>query len=222
LAILTAIVSSFGLANGYFNLIHAGAIIAKEKAALSFVGKTGYLGMFFILNFSTIPVYVLVPFYGYLCSLGIFNIYKTLLVLTLSALVLDEVEYFSGRYVARSLLMKALSRVGVSESRLEAADDWIEKHGVFAVFLSTYFLELGDLSCLAAGTLDMNPVLFTAANLAGEGSQFALLLYLGYTGSNVLNSSFDYANRWWMLIALTISAIYIATYVTIHLAGARK
>ncbi|WP_449461836.1 DedA family protein [Tardisphaera miroshnichenkoae] len=213
ISIIGFVVSAVGLLNGYFHVIDISAYISQQKSALSFLSSTGYVGMFFIFDFSAIPVYVLVPFYGYLCYLGDFSLRLTFFTMTASALFLDEVEYFSGRFVARSILQKALAHFRVGQKQLEDAQKWIERHGPFSVFMSTFFLELGDATSLAAGTLKMNVIQYTAASLAGDAAQIALLLYLGYVGLNVLKPSLDYAYRYWFMLAMLCAAVYSIAYI---------
>ncbi|MGC8674746.1 MAG: DedA family protein [Thermoprotei archaeon] len=213
ISILALVVSAVGIFNGYLRAIDVSAYISEQKKSLSFLSSTGYVGMFFIFDFSTIPVYVLVPFYGYLCYIGDFSLRLTFITMTASALFLDEVEYLSGRFVARSILRRVLAHFKVGQKQLEKAQIWIERHGPFSVFMSAFFLELGDATSLAAGTLKMNVVKYTAASLAGDASQIALLLYLGYAGLNVLKPSLDYAYRYWFMLAMLCSIGYIVAYM---------
>lgn len=217
ISILGLVASVVGLLNGYLRLIDISTYVSEQKGALSFISSTGYLGMFFIFDFSTIPVYLLVPFYGYLCYIGDFNLRLTFITMTTSALFLDEVEYMSGRFVARSILQRILAHFKIGQKQLEDAQKWIERHGPFSVFMSTFFLELGDATSLAAGTLKMNVIKYTAASLAGDAAQIALLLYLGYVGLNVLKPSLDYAYRYWFMLAMLCSIGYLIAYMKLML-----
>jgi len=213
ISVLIGLGSSIALLNGYFRMIDVSPYVAKEKLALRFLSATGYVGMFFIYDFSTIPVYVLVPFYGYLCYLGYYNLRLTFLVMTASAIFLDELEYFSGRFVGRSILLRVLSLFGIQEKQLDQAENWIATHGPFSIFMSTFFLELGDVASLAAGILKMNFVQYTIASFAGDSLETALLLYIGFVGVNVLNSSLDYSFRFWLFLALAFSMAYLLIYI---------
>lgn len=213
MSVIGLVASVVGLLNGYFHFIDISMYVSRQKSALSFLSSTGYVGMFFIFDFSGIPVYVLVPFYGYLCYIGDFNLRLAFLTMTASALFLDEVEYLSGRFVARSILQRVLAHFKVGQKQLEDAQNWIKRHGPFSVFMSTFFLELGDATSLAAGTLKMSVIQYTAASLAGDAAQIALLLYMGYAGLNVLKPSLDYAYRYWFAIAMLCSIGYLIAYV---------
>jgi len=73
----------------------------------------GYLGMFISIAFLPVPDYFLVPAYGYLSLLGMFNPYYTFWVCLAGAVL--PVEYVCGRLAARPLMLKVTSFLRISE-----------------------------------------------------------------------------------------------------------
>jgi membrane protein DedA with SNARE-associated domain len=217
---VTLALSAVGFLNGYFHFVNAAYYYNYERHALLPLGKTGYMTMFLVICFFPVSDYVLIPFYGYLSSLGYFNIYVTLFVIMFSLMFIAEIEYFGGRFAGRPLLVKALSYFRITEKDLDAADRWLERHGPFSIFMSTFVPYFRNVTSLAAGTLKMNSAYYFLINLAGYLLRAIVLLYLGYAGLNAMTPSFDYYNRIPLLIAAILSALIFA--ITAFIARSKK
>ncbi|MEM3498000.1 MAG: DedA family protein [Conexivisphaerales archaeon] len=205
--------STVGFLNGYFRFINATAYYNYERVVLLPIGKTGYFTMFLIICFFPVSDYVLIPFYGYLSSLGYFNVYTTFFVILGSLMFIAEIEYFGGRFAGRSLLLKALSYFKIGEKELQVADKWLENHGQFSIFISTFIPYFRNVTSLAAGTLRMNSVYYFIVNLVGYLIRTLILLYLGYAGLDALTPSFDYNYRLPLFISAIIASLVLALTV---------
>lgn len=170
-----------------------------------------YLGMFLSILLLPIPDYVLVPVYGYLSAIGIFNPLTTFLVCLVGAVI--PVEFIPGRYAARPLLLKGLRYFGITENDIGVADRWIGEHGKFSIFISTFIPFFYSVVSLAAGTLRMSFVDFLLSSAAGFGVRYAFLEYIGYKSVFIFTVSFDYSNRGLFSLLLVLSAIYAAVYL---------
>jgi membrane protein DedA with SNARE-associated domain len=175
--------------------------------------------MFISIAILPVPDYFLVPAYGYLSSIGIFNPYSTFLVCLVGALF--PIEYACGRLVAKPLLLKALSLFRISEENIETADRWLVEHGRFSIFISTFIPFFYTVASLAAGTLKMSVVEFLLASSAGFGLRFAFLEVVGYYSIYVFTASFDYSQRTLFSLLLILSSVYTALYLARTLARRR-
>ena len=211
-SILVALVSVLALLNGYYHYFNFSPFSVRGEVSSSFLA-VGYLGMFLTIAFAPVPDYLLVPIYGYLSSVRIFDPLTTFVVCVAAALFLMELEYVGGRLVARPLLFKALSYFRITEKDIEAADRWLMMHGKFSMSVSTFIPYFYSLTSLAAGTLKMRPIGFSFACLAGFGLRFAFLEYVGYSSINVFSPGFDYSQRATFILLLASSSLYVALYL---------
>jgi membrane protein DedA with SNARE-associated domain len=211
ISILIVLLSVLALLNAYFHLINVSSYNINDKGVSSPFLLVGYLGMFINLAISPVPDYFLVPAYGFLSSIGLFNPYYTFLVCLLGALF--PIEYACGRLAARPLLLKALSVLRISEKNIEMADKWLLEHGKFSIFISTFIPFFYSVTSLAAGTLKMNSVAFFLSSSAGFGLRFVFLECVGYFSIYIFTASFDYSQRTLFSLLLILSSIYAAFYL---------
>jgi membrane protein DedA with SNARE-associated domain len=179
----------------------------------------GYLGMFISVAFLPIPDYFLLPAYGSLSSLGVFDPYTTFLVCLVAAIL--PIEYLPGRFAGRPLLLKGLLYFGISEKTLESAEKWLVEHGKFSIFISTFIPFFYTVTSLAAGVLKMNAVKFLLASAAGFGLRYAFLEYIGYNSIFIFTASFDYSQRALITLLLILSSLYVALYLLGNLRSVR-
>ncbi len=173
--------------------------------------SAGYLGMFISVAILPVPDYILVPVYGFLSATGVFIPFATFLVCLAGALF--PIEYFCGRFAARSLLLKGLSLMRISEKDIEVANKWLVDHGHFSIFISTFIPFFYSVAALAAGTLKMKAGRFFLASTAGFGLRFVFLEYVGYYSIYIFTASFDYSQRTLFSLLLLLSSVYAALHL---------
>jgi membrane protein DedA with SNARE-associated domain len=218
-SVLLILLSVLVLLNAYLHLINISSYDFNKEGVSSPFLLTGYLGMFISMAILPIPDYILVPAYGYLSSIGLFNPYSTFVVCLLGALF--PIEYACGRLAARPLTLKVLSLFHMSEKDLEMADKWLVEHGKFSVFISTFIPFFYSLASLAAGTLKMSVAGFFLSSSAGFGLRFAFLECVGYYTIYVFTASFDYSQRTLFTLLLILSSVYATVHIVRTLARRR-
>lgn len=214
-AVFTAVLSGLGLLNGYFGFINISSYGVSQGDISSSILFAGYAGMFFAMAILPIPDYTLVPVYGFLCSIGLFNPVTTFLVCLLAAIF--PLEYACGRLAARPLLLKGLKYFGIREKDIDVAERWLIDHGHFSIFMATFVPYFYSVASLAAGTLKMRVDNFFLSSAAGFGIRYVFLEYIGYFGVYVFASSFDYSQRA-LLAGLLVAS---SAYVGVHFARTR-
>jgi len=220
ISILIILLSVLAMLNAYFHLINVSSYnINKEGVSQPFL-LAGYLGMFISVAFLPVPDYFIVPAYGYLSSIGIFNPYYTFLLCLVGAVF--PIEYVCGRLAARPLLLKVLSLLRISEKNIETADKWLVEHGKFSIFISTFIPFFYNVTSLAAGTLKMKPVAFILSSSAGFGLRFVFLEGVGYYSIYIFTASFDYSQRTLFSLLLILSSVYAALYLVRTLARGHR
>jgi membrane protein DedA with SNARE-associated domain len=211
ISILVMLVCVLALLNAYFHLINVSSYNINQEGVSSPFMLAGYLGMFVSVWISPVPDYILVPAYGFLSSIGVFNAYTTFLVCLAAALI--PIEYGCGRLVPRPLLLRGLSYVRISEKDIETADKWLVEHGRFSIFIATFIPFGYSITALAAGTLKMNAAAFFAASTVGFGLRFIFLEYVGYFSIYIFTASFDYSQMTLFSSLLILSSVYAALYL---------
>jgi membrane protein DedA with SNARE-associated domain len=211
--------SVLGLLNGYYRFVTVTPYSVNTNDTSSMLVLPGYLGMFVTIVFSPMPDYFVVPLCGLLCSLGFFNPYLTFLACLLGALV--PIEFLCGRLAARPVLLKIMSVLHISVSRLDAADKWIVDHGKFSIFIATFIPFFYSVVSLAAGTLKMSVTEYMLSSTAGFGLRFIFLEAIGYYSIYVFNASFDNAQRNVFLALLIVSSAY-AVFHTVRILQRRE
>jgi membrane protein DedA with SNARE-associated domain len=199
------------LLNAYLRFSNVTSYDIRQHGPSSSLLLAGYLGMFVSVWISPIPDYILVPAYGYLSSIGIFDPYTTFLVCLAAALL--PIEYAAGRLVPRPLLLKGLRYFRISGNDIRRADRWIADHGRFSIFISTFIPFFYSVASLAAGTLKMKADVFFLASTIGFALRFVFLEYVGYRSVYVFTASYDYSQRALLLSLLILSSIYAAAYL---------
>jgi membrane protein DedA with SNARE-associated domain len=204
---LTIAVSVLALLNAYLDFNNVSSYIGISSSLL----VAGYAGMFLTIFASPIPDYILVPVYGYLSSIGVFNPLLTFLVCIVASIL--PIPFVAGRLAGRPLLLKGLSYFHITEKDIELADDWLVEHGRFSIFTSTFIPFFYTIASLAAGTLKMNAASFMILSVAGFGIRFAFLEYMGYSSVDIFTSSFDYSQRGLFFLVLILSSVYVVAYL---------
>ncbi len=211
---LTAIVLSILiLSNISFHFLPADIISAHtEDIMFGPFYALGYTGFFILTMFSPLPDYIIVPFYGYLASIGLFNPYILFVISVLAMTLLMQMEFFAGKYGGRPLLLRVLKYFGVKEREMAVAEKWIDRHGSFSVFIFTFIPYVKTAMALTSGLLKMRSLNYLIANLTGFAIRFAILIYVGYNGidiiSDLVNPGYDFVS----FTALGVAAAYVTFY----------
>jgi membrane protein DedA with SNARE-associated domain len=209
-AVIVAMLCAMMLLNAYVRFVDESSYHIDPGTASAYQ-IAGYVGMFLTIALLPIPDYFLIPIYGYLCALGIFDPIVTFLVCVAGAIL--PFAYIPARYAGRPLLLKGVSYFGISNKRIEASEKWLRENGRFAVFISTFIPFLYLPVSLAAGLLKMGWVEFLGVSALGFGIRFAFLEIVGYSGSLIFTASFDYDHRYLITVIMLIASAYVAAYV---------
>jgi membrane protein DedA with SNARE-associated domain len=166
------------------------ALVTLTQNATSTVSSWGYTGIFLLmlLEASSLPVpsEVILPFAGYLVSLGQLNVWITILISTLAGIMGSLIDYYIGMKGMNLLAQRrVLDRVFVSTARLETVEKWFSKYGSLVVFLGRMIPGFRTLVSFPAGAVKMPLHKFTAYTACGCLVWDAFLIYVGiYVGVN--------------------------------------
>jgi membrane protein DedA with SNARE-associated domain len=149
------------------------------------ISSWGYPGVFvlMLLESSSIPIpsEVILPFAGYLVSLGQLNFWWTVGTATAAGILGSLVDYYIGwkgwNFLAhRRILGKSLH----SKSQIDVAASWFNRHGSIVVFLSRLVPGFRTLISFPAGAIKMPLTKFVVYTTAGCLIWNGFLIYFGY------------------------------------------
>lgn len=151
------------------------------------ISVLGYPGVFisvFIESFiAPIPSEIILPFSGFVASIGSMNIYLVIIVATLAAYLGSLPFYFIGRWGEKPVLT-FLERYGkylfIKKSDVDKGFEVFNKYGNGVVFVGRVIPIIRTLISFPAGVAKMNFVKFTIYTLFGSLIWNIVLTYTGF------------------------------------------
>ena len=189
----------------------------------SLVSTYGYFGIFVAAfaetMFPPIPSELIFPLAGFVGFKSNFTYFETFLMAssgamgaTIGAIVIYLVSFKIGRIA----IVKLGKYVFVNEKKIESAERWFEKYGVYAVFLGRMAPGVRELISVPAGIARMPFAKFVTFTFFGSLIWSVILVFLGYflgdSWESLSETLSDYFTVISVLVLLSI-AIVIFYYV---------
>jgi membrane protein DedA with SNARE-associated domain len=189
----------------------------------SLVSTYGYLGIFIAAFaetiFPPIPSELIFPLAGFVGFKSNFTYFETFLMAssgavgaTIGAIVIYLVSFKIGRIA----IVKLGKYVFVNEKKIESAERWFEKYGIYAVFLGRMAPGIRELISVPAGIARMPFAKFVTFTFFGSLIWSVILVFLGYflgdSWESLSETLSDYFTVISVLVLLSI-AIVIFYYV---------
>jgi membrane protein DedA with SNARE-associated domain len=166
-----------------------GAIVSLMQGTVSYWGYSGIFSLM-VLESSSLPVpsEVVLPFSGYLVSIGQLNFWITVVVATVAAIIGSLIDYYIGLKGIETLTKrKILGRSLFSVDQLSFAGKWFNRYGSLTIFLARLVPGIRTLISFPAGAAKMPLAKFVVITTAGCLLWNTLLIYVGYyLGTNWL------------------------------------
>jgi membrane protein DedA with SNARE-associated domain len=157
------------------------------------IGETGYLGIFFAMILETfisvIPSELILPFGGFLASLGKINLVGVIIAGGLGSYVGTTPFYFLGKYTSKAKVLRLVEKYGkylfITVEEIEQVYVLFKKRGHFFVLFGRVVPLMRSLISLPAGSADMGFLEFSIYTIIGSTLWSALLATVGfYLGEN--------------------------------------
>jgi membrane protein DedA with SNARE-associated domain len=168
----------------------ANAIIAFTQGVTTTVSSWSYSGIFLLMLLESsslpIPSEVILPFSGFLVSLGRLNVWIVIIVSTLAGIAGSLIDYYIGMKGTDLLARRRiLGKLLFKKARLETAEKWFDRYGAFVVFLGRMIPGFRTLVSFPAGAVKMSMRKFVAYTTGGCLIWNTFLIYIGiYLGTN--------------------------------------
>lgn len=177
-------------ATGQISVASVGSISGTITDAIAgTINSLSYFGVFglMLLEATSLPVpsEVVLPFAGYLVSIGRLEFWLTVALATLAGVLGALIDYHIGKFLGTKVLSNYGSRFFISEEQMRKMESLFEKHGARIVFASRLIPGVRTLVSFPAGGARMGLVKFTFYTALGCFGFNALLVYAGdYLGSH--------------------------------------
>lgn len=190
------------------------------RLVIDVINQLGYGGVVLTMAVESacipLPSEIIMPFAGYLASLGRFSLFWVGFWGAVGNLLGSWIAYWIGRYGGRPFLDKYGKYVLLSHHDLDLTDRWFGQHGEITVFVSRLLPVVRTFISLPAGIAKMNFGKFTAYSFIGALPWSWFLAYVGWR----LGSHWTDLRVYFHKFDLLIGAILIAGivwYVRRHL-----
>jgi len=183
---------------------------------ISVLGYPGvFISVFVESFFAPIPSEIILPFSGFVASMGEMNIYLVIIIATVGAYLGSLPFYFIGQWGEKPLL-RFLKKYGkylfIEQDDVDWAFGLFYKYGKGVVFVGRVIPIVRTLISFPAGVARMPFLLFTLYTLLGSLIWNILLTYTGY----VLGDNWLVVGNWvgkYEHIILAILAIVFLAYI---------
>ena len=147
-------------------------------------GVFTYLIMFFVIFsetgfvlFTFFPGDTLLFVAGTFASIGVIKIYWLFIILSLAAILVDNLNYSIGKYFGEKILLK---KRWVKEKDIIKTKRFFERNGAKTIILARFIPIIRSLAPFVAGISEMKYKKFFSYNVIGGILWVALILTLGY------------------------------------------
>lgn len=185
---------------------------------LATIEKLGHLGVFILMGLESaaipIPSEVIMPFSGFLVSVGKLNFWLIVAMGTLGNLVGSIILYFIGFYGGRAFVLKYGKYVLFSEYDLGLAERWFAKYGSATAFFGRLLPIVRTYISFPAGLSRMNFWKFGFYTTLGAAPWTLLFAWLGLKLGENWKEIEVYARKFDILIAVLI--IFAGVYFIWH------
>jgi membrane protein DedA with SNARE-associated domain len=147
------------------------------------IDNLGYAGVALMMAIESacipLPSEIIMPFSGYLVSIGRFSLWEVALAGAVGCVIGSIIAYWIGYYGGRPMAEKYGKYVLVTNHDLNLADNFFQKYGNSAVFISRLLPVIRTFISLPAGIARMNFWKFIAYTFLGSLPFCYLLAYIG-------------------------------------------
>jgi membrane protein DedA with SNARE-associated domain len=169
---------------GPFGALFNGIVFFTHNVTTT-ISSWSYTGVFALMLLEAtslpIPSEVILPFVGYLVSLGDLNFWVAVAVATAAGVAGSIIDYYIGLKAAHILSKhRILGKVFFTQNQLNIAVRWFGKYGAVFVFFSRLIPGFRTIVSFPAGAVKMPLPKFTVYTTLGCLVWNGLLIYVGY------------------------------------------
>ncbi|MFZ5647936.1 MAG: DedA family protein [Bacillota bacterium] len=183
------------------------SVVTGRIAALGYWGVA--VGMAIESANIPLPSEIILPFGGYLVSIGKLNFFWTAMAGTIGGTVGSILSYMLGVFGGRPFLLRYGRYIGITEKRLAMADNWFYRYGEATVFFTRLMPVIRTFISLPAGISGMNFPRFVLYTFLGSLPWCFFLTYLGVKMGEHWQDLKPWFHRADVLMAVIIAGIVL-------------
>ena len=195
----------------------------------SLISSFGYYGIFIAAFVETIfppiPSEVIFPLAGFVSFKSNFNYLQTFLMSfsgALGATMGSIMIYLLSYKFGRKAIIKIGKYVFVSQKKIEKAEYWFQKYGVYAVFLGRMAPGIREIISIPAGISRMDFKKFVVFTFFGSLIWSTLLVFAGYYFGNSWDSFSTSLQRIFPVITLLLLLVIASGLIYFFLKKRKK
>jgi membrane protein DedA with SNARE-associated domain len=180
-----------------------------------FIDWIGYPGLFLMMFvegvITPIPSEIIMPFAGYLASIGRFDPVLVIIVGTLGATAGSTVAYYIGSLVGRPFIFRYGRYFRITEDHMARAEDWFERYGNLSIFIGHSLPGTRSFISFPAGIAKMKLSAFILFTFLGAAVWNTVLTVAGYLlGAAWVNlvDTFEFADILVLGAVVALLAVY--------------
>jgi membrane protein DedA with SNARE-associated domain len=182
------------------------------------IEQLGYVGVVAGMTLEStglpVPSEVIMPFAGYVASTGKLTLVGVTVAGAAGCLVGSLIAYVIGSYGGRPLLERYGKYLLIRKDGIDRAQEWFERHGELAVFISRLLPIVRTYISFPAGIVKMDVTKFSVYTFLGSLVWCFALAYVGFTLGR--NWSTVEGMLGYLTIAVAIGMLVVFAYVLYH------
>lgn len=194
----------------------------------SLVSTHGYLGLFLAAFaetlFPPIPSEVIFPLAGFVGFKSNFTYLETFFMAVCGALgatIGAIIIYYISLKLGRLAIIKMGKYIFVSERKIESAERWFDKYGIYAVLLGRMAPGVREIISVPAGIAKMPIAKFTVFTFFGSMIWSVILVFAGYLLGNSWDAMSESLSDYFTTISIIIIGL-VALGIAVYLILKRK
>jgi len=168
-------------------MVHIMEVLASTITSL--ISSHGYFAIFILMTLESalvpIPSEVTMVFAGFLCGIGVLNIWIAILIGAIGNVIGSLLAFWLGERMGEEWIRVAIKKWGkyllIHEKDFDKSLRWFEKYGQGITFGSRLLPIVRTFISLPAGIAKMDIKLFTLLTFIGSFIWSGVLAYLGLT-----------------------------------------
>jgi membrane protein DedA with SNARE-associated domain len=145
---------------------------------------SGYTGVFILMTLESmvapVPSEGVMPFAGYLVSVGHFSMFGIVFWSTFGSIVGSVVSYYLGYYGGKPVVLKFGKYLLLDKGHLEMTEKFFAKYGEKTIFVCRFIPVVRHFISIPAGIGKMNLTKFSIYTIIGAALWNLFLAYLGF------------------------------------------
>ncbi|MEK7173066.1 MAG: DedA family protein [Patescibacteria group bacterium] len=150
----------------------------------SLIASGGYFFVFLAMVIEStalpLPSEAIMPFAGFLISIGRFSFWGVIIFSAIGSLVGSLFSYYIGLYLGQPFIAKYGKYFLLKPHDLAKTENFFAKHGEKTIFISRFIPIVRHLISLPAGAAKMNVFKFSALTILGATTWNTFLTWVGF------------------------------------------